>query len=344
MKHKTLITSRIITRQMITLLVIVFFNLHAKAQGIKEPIQAIPFDKIEIITTKVSPNFYVMTGSANSDPGHPEGAGGRLGVFIGPEGAFMVDGQYGPLTEKVVAAIKKLAVAPIRFLVNTHEHPDHTGGNPNYARLGTVIISREETREALALPLPPLVAAAIGNAASNTDPLRLPTLTFGSTGTLKIYLNGETIDLIPVVAAHTDGDCMVRFEQEDIIMIGDFYRNYGFPFIDGQHGGNFAGVIAAVDTLYNIAGPNTKLIPGHGTIVTREALIPYRDMITDIQQQVRKLIAAGKTRPEVLAANLTAPYDSKVPGGTTKLPAGLGTSSDRFVGAMYDELKNNIKK
>jgi cyclase len=327
------------TLKIIAAAIVVFSTHYAKAQDIKGPIQPIPFDKIQIVPEKVTANFYAMTGSANVDPGHPEGAGGRFGVFFGPEGVFMVDGQYGPLTEKVVAAIKKLTNAQIRFLVNTHEHPDHTGGNPNYARLGAVVISREETRKALAAPMPPLVLAAIGNAASNTDPLRLPTLTFGNTGVVKIYLNGETIDLIPVVPAHTDGDCMVRFEHEDIIMIGDFYRDYGYPFIDLQHGGNYAGIVEAVDELYKIAGPNTKLIPGHGNIVTREALIPYRDMIIDIRKKVAALIAAGKSKPEVLAAKVTASYDAKVPGGTAQLPAGLGTSADRFIGAMYDEVK-----
>ena len=156
---------------------------------------------------------------------------------------------------------------------------------------------------------------------------------------VKVYLNGETIDLIPVVASHTDGDCMVRFEKEDVIMIGDFYRNYGYPFIDQQHGGSLAGIVEAVDALYKMAGPNTKLLPGHGSAITREELIPYRDMVADIREKVKQLIAEGKARPEVLAAKLTASYDAKVPGGTAQLPAGLGTSADRFVGAMYDELK-----
>src|SRR6195952_5598061 len=129
-------------------------------------IPAIPFDKIEIITTQITPHFYALTGSKGVDPGHPEGAGGRIGVFVGPEGVFMVDATYAPLSDKVVAAIRKISDAPIRFLVDTHEHPDHTGGNPNFAKLGALLFSREEVRQALVTPPPPAVLAAVGDAAS----------------------------------------------------------------------------------------------------------------------------------------------------------------------------------
>lgn len=300
----------------------------------------IAFDKVEIITTQLTPHFYALTGTPNTDPGHPEAAGGRVGVLVGEDGVFMVDGSYAPLSDKIAAAIRKISPGPIRFLVNTHEHPDHTGGNPNFARMGAVVISRQETRDALAQPLPPAVAAAIGNAASNNDPARLPVLTCNLTARCQIYFDGETIDLLPVVSSHTNGDLMIRFEKEDIIMIGDFYRNYGYPFVDPSHGGSYKGVVAAIDTLLTIAGPNTRLVPGHGTIIDRTALAAYRSMILDVQEKVRAMIATGKSKPEVLAARPTAPYDDQVPGGTRPLPAGLGTSADRFVGNLYDELKH----
>jgi cyclase len=302
-------------------------------------VPAMPFDRIGIITTKLTPRFYALTGSPNTDPGHPEAAGGRIGVLVGQHGVFLVDCSYAPLYPKIVEAIGKLTHGPVRFLVNTHEHPDHTGGNPLFVRQGALLISRQETRDALAAPLPPAVAAAIGQAALTDDPDRLPVLTYDGRSTVRFYFDGETIDLIPVNTAHTNGDTMVEFEQEDVIMIGDFYRNYGYPFVDQTHGGSFKGVVAAIDTLLKIAGPKTLLVPGHGNVIDRNALIPYRDMILDVRDHVLTLIAAGKSKQEVLASKLTAPYDNGVPGGTALLPAGLGTSADRFVSALYDECK-----
>src|SRR5579859_827193 len=136
-------------------------SISAVAQGAN-----IDYDKIQILTQKIAPNFYALTGSPELDPGHPEAAGGRIGVLVGSEGVFMVDGTYEPLADKVTAAIKKVTPGPIRFLIDTHYHPDHTGGNPVFARLGAVVFAREETRRHLLEPLPPRVAAVVGKAAS----------------------------------------------------------------------------------------------------------------------------------------------------------------------------------
>jgi len=312
----------------------------AAAQPMPPPI---PFDKISISTTRLTQRFYTLTGSPDTDPGHPEAAGGRIGVLTGKDGVFMVDCSYAPLSAKITEAIATMSKGPVRFLVNTHEHPDHTGGNPNFARQGAILLARRETRDALAQPLPPAIAAAIGDAALNNDPARLPQLTFDGRSVVRCYFDGETIDLIPLPDAHTNGDLIVRFEEEDVIMLGDFYRNYGYPFVDRSHGGTFSGVLKALDTVLTIAGPNTQLVPGHGTIVDRSALIFYRDMITDIRRKVGAMIKAGMTKQEVLAARLTAPYDARTPGGNRPLPANLGTSADRFVAALYDELKPTAK-
>jgi len=300
--------------------------------------QGIDYSKVEIITEQVGPNVYALTGSPNVDPGHMEGAGGRIGVLIGPDGVLMVDAQYAPLTDKVIAAIRKLTDAPIRFLINTHEHPDHTGGNPNFAKLGALILAREETYEDLVQVPPPAVQAAIGEAASFTDPARLPVLTYGQGSPLKIRMDDEVVDVISVPASHTDGDTIVRFEKADVMMIGDFYRNYGYPFVDPSHGGTIKGVLAALDLVMQVADAKTVLLPGHGSAVSVADLAPYRDMIVDVEGKVQQMIDDGKSAQEVLAAKLTAPYDAKVPGGLTPLPAGLGTSADRFVGEMYAEL------
>ena len=300
--------------------------------------QGIDYSKAEIITEQVGPNVYALTGSPNVDPGHMEGAGGRIGVLIGPDGVLMVDAQYAPLTDKVIAAIRKLTDAPIRFLINTHEHPDHTGGNPNFAKLGALILAREETYEDLVQVPPPAVQAAIGEAASFTDPARLPVLTYGQGSPLKIRMDDEVVDVISAPPSHTDGDTIVRFEKADVMMIGDFYRNYGYPFVDPSHGGTIKGVLAALDLVMQVADAKTVLLPGHGSVVSVADLAPYRDMIVDVEGKVQQMIGGGKSVQEVLAAKLTAPYDAKVPGGLTPLPAGLGTSANRFVGEMYAEL------
>src|SRR5215471_12303443 len=195
--------------------------------------QGIQYDKIEIKTEKVAPNLYMLSGSENVDPGHPDGAGGRIGILTGPDGIFMVDAQYLQIGDKVLAAIRKIDQGPIRFLVNTHVHGDHTAGNATFAKLGAVILAREELREGL--------ARTPANAAANSparDPARLPVLTYGMGDPIRLRMNGETVELISVRAAHTGGDTMIRFVNADAIMIGDFYRNFGYPFIDVGNGGS----------------------------------------------------------------------------------------------------------
>ena len=307
----------------------VALSMCASAQG-----PGTDFTKIDITTEKIAPNLYMLSGSAGLDPGHQDAAGGRIGVLAGPDGIFMVDAQYGQLTDKVLAAIRQISPAPIRFMANTHVHIDHTGGNANFAKMGVTIFAQEELREELLHP----PALANGNPAPARDSASLPAVTYGLGSPVKIHMNGEVVDLIPVRAAHTGGDTMIRFENANAIMIGDFYRNYGYPYIDTNNGGSLKGALEALDATMDLAGPDTKLIPGHGTIIHRTDLIPYRDMILAVQAKVLQMIAQGKTREEVLAAKVTAPYDPKVPGGL--LPAGAGTSADRFVGMVYSELKS----
>jgi cyclase len=296
--------------------------------------QGIDYARIEILTEKIAPNLYMLSGSGGADPGHQDAAGGRIGVLAGPDGIFMVDAQYAQITDKVVAAIRKISPEPIRFLVNTHVHGDHTAGNANFVKMGALLFAREELREEM---LRPPAAPPTGNPAPARDPARLPVVTYGMGDPVKLRLNGEIVDLIPVRAAHTGGDTMIRFENADAIMIGDFYRNYGYPFIDTNNGGTLQGALEALEATMKIAGPNTKLIPGHGTIINRTDIVPYRDMILDVKAKVRRMIDEGKTEQEVLAAKVTAPYDAKIPGGL--LPAGAGTSADRFVTMVYAQLK-----
>ncbi len=300
------------------------------ALSVNLPAQGIQYDKIEIKTEKIAPNLYMLSGSENVDPGHPDGAGGRIGVLAGPDGIFMVDAQYLQIGEKVLAAVRSIDAGPIRFLVNTHLHGDHTAGNATFAKLGAVILAREELREGM--------ARTPANAPPR-DPARLPVFTYGMGDPVRLRMNGETVELIPVRAAHTGGDTMIRFVNADAIMVGDFYRNFGYPFIDVTNGGSLKGALEALELTMKVAGPNTKLIPGHGTFINRKDIIPYRDMILAVQAKVQQLIDQGKTEAEVLAAKVTAPYDAQVPGGLLPANTGGGTSADRFVRMVYSQLK-----
>ena len=170
----------------------------ASAQG-----TGIDYAKVEILTEKLAPNLYMLSGSAGADPAHEDAAGGRIGVLAGPDGIFMVDAQYAQLTDKVVAAIRKIGSEPIRFLVNTHVHGDHTAGNANFVKMGALLFAREDLREELSRP------PAAGTAAPARDPARLPVVTYGMGDPMKLRLNGEIVDLIPVRAAHTGGDTMI---------------------------------------------------------------------------------------------------------------------------------------
>src|SRR6185369_6060450 len=247
------------------------------------------FSKIEILSQQMGPNLYMLSGSAGTDPNHEDAAGGRIGILAGPDGIFMVDTQYEQLTPKVLAAIRKISPAPIRFLTNTHIHIDHTGGNAAFVKQGTTLIAREELREEMLHPP--------GNATPR-DAANAPLATYGLGEPIKFHMNGEVVDLIPVRAAHTGGDTMIRFENANIIMIGDFYRNYGYPFIDRANGGTLNGMLEGCDQLMQIAGPDTTLIPGHGTWIKRTDLVPYADMIKSVRDKVKALIAQGKTEQE----------------------------------------------
>jgi cyclase len=281
--------------------------------------QAAPdFSKVEIKTTKLADNFYTL-----------EGQGGTIGVLAGPQGVLMVDTQFAPLSEKIATAIKQISPNPIRFVINTHVHPDHTGGNANFGKMGATIFARDELRERLMNPSP----GANGQPGTPAPEIGLPVVTYE--GTVTIHMNGETVDLIPIRKAHTDGDTLVYFHNADAIMTGDFYRSVGYPNIDRVNGGSLDGMLAGLARVVAMAGPNTKIIPGHGPIVDRSAVAAHRDMILGLRNDVAKLMQQGKTADEVTAAHLTSAYDAKVPPAS---PNGE-RNADRFVGQLYAELK-----
>src|SRR5437588_5109333 len=291
--------------------------------------QQMDFDKVQIITEQLGPNVYMLTGSAGLDPSHEDAAGGRIGVLAGPDGILMIDSQYVQLADKVLAAVRKIGGGPIRYLVNTHIHRDHTAGNALFANKGAVIFAREEPREGM------VRLSQQPNAAANpvANPAGFPVITYGMGEPIRIRMNGEVAQFIPIRAAHTGGDTNIKFENANVLFIGDFYRNYGYPFIDLNNGGTLKGMLEGLDATMKSADANTRLIPGHGTIIRRDDIIPYRDMIVAVAAKVQQMIAQGKTLQDVLAAKVTASYDAKTAGGTDD-------SAVRFVTAVYQELKD----
>jgi len=272
------------------------------------------FSKVEIKTTKVADNFYTL-----------EGQGGMIGVLAGPDGVFLVDTQFAPLTGKIVAAVKQISPNPIRFVVNTHVHPDHTGGNENLGKMGAVIFAREELRNRLMNPNP----AANGTPGMPAPVVALPVVTYR--GRVTFHMDGEEAELIPIQRAHTDGDTLVYFHNANVLMTGDFYRSIGYPNIDRANGGSLNGMLEGLGVVIGMAGPNTKIIPGHGPTVDRAAVIAHRDMILGVRDRVAELVKQGKSPEDALAAHPTSEFDAKVPMVTG--------SSDRFVGQLYAELK-----
>ncbi|HEX4137424.1 MAG TPA: MBL fold metallo-hydrolase [Bryobacteraceae bacterium] len=274
----------------------------------------VDYSKVQITTDKLTSNFYVLNGQ-----------GGAIGVLTGPDGVLMVDSQFAPLTGKIVAAIKRVSTSPIKFLINTHVHGDHTGGNANLAKMGVTIFAREELRNRLAHPAP----GANGAPGTPAPAAALPVVTYSTP--LTFHMDGEDVQAIPIPKAHTDGDTLVYFPNNNVIMIGDYFRSIQYPNIDRTNGGSLPGMLAGLDTAIKLCNATTKVVPGHGKIADRNALAAHRDMIIAIRDKIAPMVAQGKTLQEVIAAKPTADYDSKVPE--------VGTTGDRFVGQVYAELK-----
>jgi len=272
------------------------------------------FSKVEIKANKITDKFYTL-----------DGQGGTIGVLTGPDGVFMVDTQFAPLSDKIAAAIKQITPQPIKFVVNTHVHGDHTGGDENFGKMGATIIAREELRFRLAHPAP----QANGQPGVPTAAVGLPKQTYRDR--LTLFMNGEEVQLIAVPRAHTDGDTMVYFPGLDIIMTGDFYRSIQYPNVDRNNGGSLQGLIDGLGLVIGRAGPSTKIVPGHGPTVDRSAVVAHRDLVLAVRDRVAPLVAQGKSEDEVVAAKVTADLDSKVQQA--------GTTGERFVRQVYQELK-----
>jgi glyoxylase-like metal-dependent hydrolase (beta-lactamase superfamily II) len=254
--------------------------------------------EVKVVTTKLGGNVYGI-----------DGQGGRAAALVGPEGIFLVDAQFPAVTEKIVAALKEISPAPLRLLVNTHVHGDHSGGNENFAKLGVTILGRPNLREQLLKPRP---APGNGQVPPVAPPGALPVVMFDNPTT--VYLDGETIKLIPLPPAHTDGDTAVKFEQADVLMTGDVFRSQGFPAAAVTNGGSVLGTIDALTQLVALAGPNTKVVPGHGPVVDKAALVFHRDMAVTVRDRVAKALQEGKSAADIRASKPTADFEQKVGG------------------------------
>jgi len=278
------------------------------------------FEGVELSITPVAGNVYMV---------QRPGGGGNIGVQVGPDGVLLVDSLFAPLADRLVAAVGQVTDQEIRFLVNTHIHIDHVGGNENLAERGVVIFAHDNTRLRFSEERSRFPRAG-GSFVPQQPAAARPLITFNDT--MNFHLNGEEVLAFWAPPAHTDGDVFVYFPESDVLHLGDVYRTTSYPIIDIYNGGSLRGTIAAMDKAIEIAGPQTKVIPGHGLkVVGRNELVEFRDMILDIQGQVLAMIREGKKLDEVMAARPTAAYDAE----WTDDP---GWGPEDFVPIVYYEL------
>jgi len=243
------------------------------------------FDKVEIKVEKISDHIYML-----------QGAGGNIGISTGDDGVFMIDDQFAPLSDKIKAAIKTVSDKPVKFLVNTHFHGDHSGGNANFEADGAIIVAQDNVRKRLA-------------SNEKTASAGLPVITFSEDATF--YQNGDDVFLTHVHNAHTDGDALVYFAQSNVLHTGDTFFNGRFPFIDINRGGSIEGDIAAAKKGLILINDDTKIIPGHGKLATKADYQKYHDMLVGIKNNVMKAIEDNKTLEEVTAMeSITSDYFS----------------------------------
>ena len=270
---------------------------------------------VEIKTEQLAPGVYMLTGE-----------GGNIGLSVGDDSPFIVDDQFAPLTDKIVAAVRAVTDKPVRFVVNTHWHGDHTGGNENFGKAGAVIVAHDNVRKRMS-------TEQFNDVFKSTTPASpkaaLPVVTFAQSVTL--HLNGDTVLVTHVPPAHTDGDSIVHFTKANVIHMGDLFMNGFYPFIDVGSGGHVDGVVGAAEKALAMANDETKIIPGHGPLADKASLQAFRDMVKTVRDRVSALVKEGKSLEEVQAAQPSKEFDAKWGGGFMK--------PDQFVGLIYASLK-----
>ena len=276
------------------------------------------FSKVEIKVTKVAGNVYML-----------EGAGGNIAASLGDDGILIVDTEYAPLAAKIQAALKGIGITdkPVRFVVDTHYHSDHSNGNPAFAAAGATILANENLRRRLA------EGSTVGNGGSIHMPQppqpkdALPVITYDDG--INIFLNGEEIEVRHMPAAHTDGDSFIFFATNKVLHTGDIFVRYGFPFIDVNGGGSVQGMIAACDKALAEFPADTKVIPGHGALATMDDLRDYDQMLKDTTAAVQKALDDHRTLAQMKEEKILAPWQ--------KL-SGNFVNSDAFLDEIYNSL------
>ncbi|PYO86102.1 MAG: MBL fold metallo-hydrolase [Gemmatimonadetes bacterium] len=271
------------------------------------------YDTVQIRTVKVAEGVYMLMG-----------AGGNIGVSVGSDGVILIDDQFAPLSDKIKAAVAALG-GPIRFLLNTHWHFDHTGGNENFAKSGVVIVAHENVRRRMSVEQ---FISALNRREPPSPAAALPVVTF--TDAITFYLNGDSINVFHVAPAHTDGDAVIWFRKANVMHMGDTFFNGRYPLIDLSSGGSVDGMVAAADRVLALVDANTRIIPGHGPLGDRPALQTYRAMLVTVRDRIRQAVAADQTLEQVQAAKPTAEFDA-IWGKGSITPA-------RFVEIVYTDL------
>lgn len=284
------------------------------ALGLTSPVFAQQdLSKVEIKAEQLAPGVAVLFG-----------AGGNIGVSYGEDGTILIDDQFAPLTAKIQAAVTALGATPVKFLVNTHWHYDHSGGNENLGKAGAIIMAHDNVRVRMAAG-----ASVAGTVVPPAPKAALPVVTYADG--LKLHLNGEEVRVIHMPAAHTDGDSIVYWTKSNVIHMGDtFFFKATYPFVDGSSGGNVRGIVATADKALAIANDQTKIIPGHGPVATKTDLQNYRNMVAEIIGKVEAGIKAGKTLDQIKAEKPGDGYGVKADGFIT---------ADRFVETVYAMVK-----
>ena len=271
------------------------------------------FSTVEIKAQELAPGVAVLFG-----------AGGNIGVSYGDDGTVLIDDQFAPLTGKIQSAVASLGAQPVKFLINTHWHFDHSGGNENLGKAGAIIMAHDNVRVRMAAG-----ATVAGNVVPPAAKVALPVITYAEG--LKLHLNGEEVRVIHMPAGHTDGDSIIHWTKSNVIHMGDlFMLQISFPFVDVGSGGDVRGFVAAADKVLAIANDQTKIIPGHGAIATKADLQNHRNMIATVIAKVEAAIKAGKTLDQIKASRPADGFGVKADGFI---------SADSFVETVYAQLK-----
>jgi len=290
----------------------------AQAQQTPPPATLAPPD-VKIEPTLLAPGIYMLTGR-----------GGNIGLTVGVDGAAIIDDQFADMAPKIRAAVAMLSDQPVRFVINTHMHPDHTGGNDAFGKTGAVIIAQENVRKRLG-------AAVVDTLKNTTIPPRareaLPVITFADTATL--HFNDDDLEFTHLPNAHTETDIVVRFRKANVLHMGDLFTG-GFPFIDGGNGGTLDGLILAHEQVLPTVDDATKIIRGHGPLGNKAELQAYHDMLVVVRDRVAKLVKAGKSQDEVVAARPTKEFEEKY--------GGANFNAEQWIGRTYVDQKTALEK